>query len=241
MSADQMQREEEKEKEGLREPVEVIVDQFQLPPPASIQDLRNSPPWASKILEDKEEVGEEGRTKVTKKCNVGLCRMDFEQLARVAEQNGVRILGINEEVLENDTLETVVCLDTLEMHDGVIETTKNITAMKGETSGEEDSETKEPTSNDEGGTIVKKPFKANLGFKRKEAREGDTLPRECRYLKSWIPRLWKKGLYLEGDLLDLTSSNLGVETDQRWVTSKIVERVSNNRVATKKGTVYVLA
>merc|ERR1719186_302788 len=169
MSADQLQRGEEKEKEGLREPVEVIVDQFQLPPPASIQDLRNSSPWASKILEDREEVGEEGRTKVTKKCNVGLCRMDFEQLARVAEQNGVKILGINEEVLDNDTLEAVVCLDTLDMHDGVVETTKNISAMKGETSGEEDSETKEPTSNDEGGSIDEKPFKANLGFKRKEA------------------------------------------------------------------------
>merc|ERR1719186_1231931 len=175
MSTDQMQRGEVKEKEGLREPVEVIVDQFQLPPPASILDLRNSSPWASKVLEDKEEVGGEDRTKVTKKCNVGLCRMDFEQLARVAEQNGVRILGINEEVLDNDSLETVVSLDTSEMHDGVVETTKNIAAMKGETSGEEDAETKEPTSNDEGGTIVKKPFKANLGFKRKMPRQKNLL------------------------------------------------------------------
>jgi len=83
--------------------------------------------------------------------------------------------------------------------------------------------------------------KVMSGTKRKEAPvDSDSLQEECRYLQSWIPRLRNKRLYVEGDLLDLDSDNLKVGSDQRWVTSKIVTRVANNRVATKKGTVYVL-
>jgi len=74
-----------------------------------------------------------------------------------------------------------------------------------------------------------------------EAAEGSgTLQAECRYLMSWIPRLRNKKLYVEGDLLDLDSSSPIVGSDQKWVTIKIYRRVSNTRVATKKGTVYVL-
>eukprot|EP00090_Calanus_glacialis_P046750 TRINITY_DN9329_c0_g1_i1.p1 TRINITY_DN9329_c0_g1~~TRINITY_DN9329_c0_g1_i1.p1 ORF type:complete len:646 (-),score=260.72 TRINITY_DN9329_c0_g1_i1:23-1876(-) len=77
--------------------------------------------------------------------------------------------------------------------------------------------------------------------KRKEAPEDlEDVQGECRYLQSWIPRLRNKRLYVEGDLLDLDKSDMGLGNDQRWVTSKIVKRVSSNRVATKKGTVYVL-
>eukprot|EP00092_Neocalanus_flemingeri_P036852 GFUD01040113.1.p1 GENE.GFUD01040113.1~~GFUD01040113.1.p1 ORF type:complete len:1327 (-),score=341.09 GFUD01040113.1:265-4245(-) len=89
-------------------------------------------------------------------------------------------------------------------------------------------------------SLIAAPPKVS-GTKRKEAPEvNDTLQGECRYLQSWIPRLRNKRLYVEGDLLDLDNSSRGVGQDQRWVTSKIVKRHSSNRVATKKGTVYVL-
>eukprot|EP00092_Neocalanus_flemingeri_P036853 GFUD01040114.1.p1 GENE.GFUD01040114.1~~GFUD01040114.1.p1 ORF type:complete len:1103 (-),score=286.31 GFUD01040114.1:106-3414(-) len=79
------------------------------------------------------------------------------------------------------------------------------------------------------------------GTKRKEAHvDNDTLRAQCRYLQSWIPRLRNKRLYVEGDLLDLDNSCRGVGQDERWLSSKIVKRLSSNRVATKKGTVYVL-
>jgi len=77
--------------------------------------------------------------------------------------------------------------------------------------------------------------------KRKEAPEDIShLQGECRYLQSWIPRLKNKRLYVEGDIIDLDSSNMGVGQDQRWVTSRIVRRVCKDRVATKGGTTYVL-
>ena len=77
--------------------------------------------------------------------------------------------------------------------------------------------------------------------KRKEAPEDiSQMQGECRYLQSWIPRLRNKRLYVEGDIIDLDSSNLGVGQDQRWVTSRIVKRVCKDRVATKGGTTYVL-
>ena len=63
---------------------------------------------------------------------------------------------------------------------------------------------------------------------------------ELRYLQSWIPRLRNKRLYVEGDLLDMDSSSLGDGNDRRYVSSKIVSRVSSDRVVSKKGTIYVL-
>jgi len=83
--------------------------------------------------------------------------------------------------------------------------------------------------------------KKSASLKRKEAPEDIShLQGECRYFQSWIPRLRNKRLYVEGDLIDLDKSSLGVGQDQRWVTSKIVTRVSRERVATKGGTIYVL-
>jgi len=89
----------------------------------------------------------------------------------------------------------------------------------------------------------KKPpvTKSSSSKKRKEAPEDVShLQGECRYLQSWIPRLRNKRLYVEGDIIDLDSSNMGVGQDQRWVTSRIVRRVCKDRVATKGGTTYVL-
>ena len=51
--------------------------------------------------------------------------------------------------------------------------------------------------------------------------------------------LRNKRLHIEGQLLDLDSDDPNRHGDQKWVTSKIVGRVSERRVATKKSH-YVL-
>jgi len=103
--------------------------------------------------------------------------------------------------------------------------------------------TKAPSVMSEVTFNFKKPpvTQSSSSKKRKEAPEDVShLQGECRYLQSWIPRLRNKRLYVEGDIIDLDSSNLGVGQDQRWVTSRIVRRVCKDRVATKGGTTYVL-
>jgi hypothetical protein len=48
---------------------------------------------------------------------------------------------------------------------------------------------------------------------------------QMRYLVNWVPRLRNKRLYVEGDILDL-SEPIPDTLEKRWVTSKIVRRVS---------------
>ena len=52
-----------------------------------------------------------------------------------------------------------------------------------------------------------------------------------------MPRMKGNCLFIEGNTLDLVSGECSEET---WCTSKIVTRISEKMVATKKGTVYVL-
>ena len=98
-------------------------------------------------------------------------------------------------------------------------------------------------------------FKAPLPVPAKEKRlKGDVEPAsntglvtetehastEVRYLHSWVPRLKNGKVYVEGDLLDLdTSKDLSSELSRRYMTSRIVRRVNNVTIGTKK-TLYVL-
>ena len=63
---------------------------------------------------------------------------------------------------------------------------------------------------------------------------------EKKYLHSWIPRLKKGRLYIEGDLLDFdTSKDTSSDMTRRYMTSRITRRISANVVGSKK-TLYVL-
>ena len=79
--------------------------------------------------------------------------------------------------------------------------------------------------------------------KRKEpstSDEDDQINKDTRYLHSWIPRLRKEKLYIEGDLLDLDASkDISSEMSRRYMTSKITSRISHDVVGTKK-TIYKL-
>ena len=83
--------------------------------------------------------------------------------------------------------------------------------------------------------IVSKPSK------RKEPPvPTETLESESRYLHSWIPRMKRGKLYVEGEYIDFDASrDTSSEENRRYVTSKIVSRISSNRITTKKR-VYVL-
>ena len=48
---------------------------------------------------------------------------------------------------------------------------------------------------------------------------------QIRYLVNWVPRLRNKRLFVEGDILEFNQS-VPERIDKRWVTSKIVRRVS---------------
>ena len=70
--------------------------------------------------------------------------------------------------------------------------------------------------------------------------ETEHVSTEVRYLHSWVPRLKNGKVYVEGDLLDLdTSKDLSSELSRRYMTSRIVRRVNNVTIGTKK-TLYVL-
>ena len=60
---------------------------------------------------------------------------------------------------------------------------------------------------------------------------------EQTYLDLWMPMLRNDKLYLEGNKLDSTT---GAYFEERWHTSRIVTRISDRVVATRKGTQYVL-
>ena len=77
--------------------------------------------------------------------------------------------------------------------------------------------------------------------KRKQAPvPTETLESESRYLHSWIPRMKKGKLYVEGEYIDFDASrDTSSEENRRYVTSRIVSRISSNRITTKKR-VYVL-
>ena len=76
-------------------------------------------------------------------------------------------------------------------------------------------------------------------LKRKEPPE-EPQDMENRYLHTWIPRLKKDKLYIEGDLLDLdTTKDSSSEMSSRYMTSRIVRRISSNVIGTKKR-IYVL-
>ena len=60
---------------------------------------------------------------------------------------------------------------------------------------------------------------------------------EQNYLDLWMPLLKDNKLYLEGNKLDPTT---GAYFEERWHTSRIMTRISERVVATKKGTRYVL-
>ena len=60
---------------------------------------------------------------------------------------------------------------------------------------------------------------------------------EQNYLDLWMPMLKNNKLYLEGNKLDPTT---GAYFEERWHTSRIMTRISERVVATKKGTRYVL-
>ena len=77
--------------------------------------------------------------------------------------------------------------------------------------------------------------------KRKEPPQSlEQLESESRYLHSWIPRMKNKKLYIEGEYIDFDASrDSSTEEGRRYVTSRIISRISANRVTTKKR-VYVL-
>ena len=77
--------------------------------------------------------------------------------------------------------------------------------------------------------------------KRKEPpQSSEQLESESRYLHSWIPRMKNTKLYIEGEYIDFdTSGDSSTEEGRRYVTSRIISRISANRVTTKKR-VYVL-
>jgi len=61
---------------------------------------------------------------------------------------------------------------------------------------------------------------------------------EVRYLQGWSVLLFRKKLYVEGEMIDLTET---YPTCNNWLmTQNIVKRMSPSRIATKQGTVYVL-
>ena len=70
--------------------------------------------------------------------------------------------------------------------------------------------------------------------KAKKKKEGAV---EQTYLDLWMPMLRNNKLYLEGNKLDSTT---GAYFEERWHTSRIVTRISDRVVATRKGTQYVL-
>ena len=87
----------------------------------------------------------------------------------------------------------------------------------------------------------KLPVVPSKGSKKKDPPVStETLESGSRYLHSWIPRLRNKKLYIEGEYIDFDASrDSSTEESRRYLTSKIVSRISSNRVATKKR-VYVL-
>ena len=70
--------------------------------------------------------------------------------------------------------------------------------------------------------------------KAKKKKEGAI---EQTYLDLWMPMLRNNKLYLEGNKLDSTT---GAYFEERWHTSRIVTRISDRVVATRKGTQYML-
>ena len=83
-------------KERREEPIEVMCDLHQVPPPVFMIDMHNSSP----IL----RVQCEGRmVRVTKKCGVEVMRLNYEHLASLAEEKGAMIINgeTDREVSEN--------------------------------------------------------------------------------------------------------------------------------------------
>ena len=68
-------------------------------------------------------------------------------------------------------------------------------------------------------------------------KAGNVATVEQNYLDLWMPLLKNNKLYLEGNKLDPTT---GAYFEERWHTSRIMTRISERVVATKKGTRYVL-
>jgi len=77
------------------------------------------------------------------------------------------------------------------------------------------------------------------GFVRNSESDAPESSTKKKYLQGWRPLLKKEKLYVEGHLLDLDSTDLGL-SDQIWLTSKITTRITSRQVATKGGTNYVL-
>ena len=76
--------------------------------------------------------------------------------------------------------------------------------------------------------------------RREPPQSSEQLESESRYLHSWIPRMKNTKLYIEGEYIDFdTSGDSSTEEGRRYVTSRIISRISANRVTTKKR-VYVL-
>jgi hypothetical protein len=67
--------------------------------------------------------------------------------------------------------------------------------------------------------------------------QASVLTKDKNYIDLWMPRIKGDQLYIEGNKLDSTSC---VYSEETWCTSKIVARISERMVATKKGTVYTL-
>jgi len=90
-----------------------------------------------------------------------------------------------------------------------------------------------PSNSPKSAEIFKVPAPPSLP--RQQFQEIDHVELEKQYLHSWIPRLKNEKLYIEGDLMDLdTSKDISSEMSRRYMTSRIVRRVSSNVVATKK-------
>jgi len=73
--------------------------------------------------------------------------------------------------------------------------------------------------------------------KPKKKKTDNVAAFEQNYLDLWMPLLKNNKLYLEGNKLDPTT---GAYFEERWHTSRIMTRISERVVATKKGTRYVL-
>ena len=86
---------------------------------------------------------------------------------------------------------------------------------------------------------VDEVFKETLDEKKDEEPTGKPSSRKrIWFIANWIPVLRKKRLYIEGDIQDFKAKNPN-HYKKRWITSKIVRRISEQRVATKKSC-YVL-
>ena len=66
----------------------------------------------------------------------------------------------------------------------------------------------------------------------------EDLYENARYLVNWVPRMKSKKMIVEGDILTLTAKKK-VKSDDRWFTSRVVDRLRPNLIMTKGGP-YVL-